>query len=103
MTITERLELIRAGYTKEEIASFETGAVVPEEPKAEIKVEEPIVVDPEKPTAADPEKKDDSAVLNAIHNLTKAIQAQNLQRISLDTPGGLSAEQARAQGVFGNK
>ena len=83
MTITERLELIRAGYTKEEIAAFDA----PEDPKPE---------DP-KPDAGNNE------VLAAIAALTKAIQLQNLQKIGLDSPGTLTAEQALAQGVFGNK
>ena len=83
MTITERLELIRAGYTKEEIAAFDA----PEDPKPE---------DP-KPNAGNNE------VLAAIAALTKAIQMQNMQKIGLDSPGILTAEQALAQGVFGNK
>ena len=83
MTIIERLELIRAGYTKEEIAAFDS----PEDPKPE---------DP-KPDAGNNE------VLAAIAALTKAIQAQNMQKIGLDSPGKLTAEQALAQGVFGNK
>ena len=86
MTITERLELIRAGYTKDEISAFETGAG-PEQPK------------PEQPK---PEQ-DNSAVLKAINDLTKAIQLQNMQKIGLDTPGGMTAEEALAAGVFGNK
>ena len=28
---------------------------------------------------------------------------QNLQKIGLDTPGGMTAEEALAAGVFGNK
>ena len=83
MTITERLELIRAGYTKEEIAQFDAP-----EPKPEPKPE---------PT------NDNSAVLKAINDLTKAIQLQNMQKIGLDTPGGMTAEEALAAGVFGNK
>ena len=93
MTITERLELIRAGYTKEEIAAFDA----PEDPKPEDpKPEDPKPEDP-KPDAGNNE------VLAAIAALTKAIQLQNLQKIGLDSPGTLTAEQALAQGVFGNK
>ena len=83
MTITERLELIRAGYTKEEIAAFDA----PEEQKPE----------EQKPETGNNE------VLAAIAALTKAIQMQNMQKIGLDSPGTLTAEQALAQGVFGNK
>ena len=92
MTITERLELIRAGYTKEEISSFETGAE-PEQPKPEEKPKEPEQPKPEQ---------DNNAVLKAINDLTKAIQLQNMQKIGLDTPGGMTAEEALAAGVFGN-
>ena len=89
MTINERLELIRAGYTKSDIEAFETGAE-PEQPK------------PEQPKPEQPVQ-DNSAVLKAINDLTKAIQMQNLQKIGLDTPGGMTAEEALAAGVFGNK
>lgn len=96
MTITERLELIRAGYTRDEISAFETGAE-PEQPKPEqSKPEQP------KPEQPKPEQ-DNSAVLKAINDLTKAIQLQNMQKIGLDTPGGVTAEEALAAGVFGNK
>ena len=96
MTITERLELIRAGYTKEEISAFEKGAE-PEQPKPEQpKPEQP------KPEQPKPEQ-DNNAVLKAINDLTKAIQLQNMQKIGLDTPGGMTAEEALAAGVFGNK
>ena len=91
MTITERLELIRAGYTRDEISAFETGAE-PEQPKPE----------QSKPEQPKPEQ-DNSAVLKAINDLTKAIQLQNMQKIGLDTPGGVTAEEALAAGVFGNK
>ena len=86
MTITERLELIRAGYTKEEIAAFDT-------PAQEL----------QKQTDPEPPKQDNSEVLNAINNLTKAIQLSNMQQIGLNTPGGMTAEEALAEGVFGNK
>ena len=103
MTITERLELIRAGYTKEEISAFETG-VEPEQPKPEEKPKEPEQPKPEeKPKEPEQPKQDNSAVLKAINDLTKAIQLQNMQKIGLDTPGGMTAEEALAAGVFGNK
>ena len=95
MTINERLELIRAGYTKADIEAFETGAEPePKQPKPEPEPEQP------KP---EPPAQDNSAVLKAINDLTKAIQLQNLQKIGLETPGGMTAEEALAQGVFGNK
>ena len=103
MTITERLELIRAGYTKEEIAAFDT----PEEQKP--KEQKPKEQKPEeqKPKEQKPEEQKpetgNNEVLAAIAALTKAIQMQNMQKIGLDSPGTLTAEQALAQGVFGNK
>ena len=118
MTITERLELIRAGYTKEEIAAFD---IPVQEPQKQTDPEPPKLfnpdnytrgdpdnstqADPAKPTQANPEqpKTDNSEVLNAINNLTKAIQLSNMQKIGLDTPGGMTAEEALAEGVFGNK
>ena len=109
MTINERLELIRAGYTKEEISAFETGAE-PEQPKPEQpKPEQPKSEQPksEQPKSEQPKPEqptqDNSAVLKAINDLTKAIQLQNMQKIGLETPGGMTAEEALAQGVFGNK
>lgn len=110
MTITERLELIRAGYTKEEIAAFDTPAQEPQkqadpEPPKQFNPEIPTQADPAKPTQANPEppKQDNSEVLTAINNLTKAIQLSNMQQIGLNTPGGMTAEEALAEGVFGNK
>ena len=100
MTINERLELIRAGYTKAEIEAFEK----PEEPKKgpEKPKEEPKTEPKEEPKKEPEKPKDDNAVLTAINNLTKAIQLQNMQKIGLETPGGMTAEEALAAGVFGN-
>lgn len=110
MNITERLELIRAGYTKEEIAAFDLPTQEPpqqmtSEPPAQFNPVIPTQADPVKPTQANPEppKSDNAEVLTAINNLTKAIQLSNMQQIGLNTPGGISAEEALAEGVFGNK
>ena len=95
MTTTELLELIRAGYTKADIEALEK----PVEPKPEPKPE------PEQPKPEEPKKEPEQGnneVLAAINNLTKAIQMQNLQKIGLDTPGDMTAEQALAAGVWGN-
>ena len=104
MTINERLELIRAGYTKADIEAFETGAEPePKQPKPEPEPKQPKPEpEPEQPKP-EPPAQDNSAVLKAINDLTKAIQLQNLQKIGLETPGGMTAEEALAQGVFGNK
>ena len=91
MTINERLELIRAGYTKADIEAFEKGAE-PEQPK------------PEQPKPiTDTDITQYQAIMKSINDLTKAIQLQNMQKIGLDTPGGMTAEEALAAGVFGNK
>ena len=107
MTITERLELIRAGYTKEEIAAFDTPAQEPQkqadpEPPKQFNPEIPTQADPAKPTQANPEppKQDNSEVLTAINNLTKAIQLSNMQQIGLNTPGGMTAEEALEYGLI---
>lgn len=102
MTINERLELIRAGYTKADIEAFETGTE-PEPPKPEPPKPEQPKPEPEPPKPEpEPPAQDNSAVLKAINDLTKAIQLQNMQKIGLDTPGGMTAEEALAAGVFGN-
>jgi outer membrane biosynthesis protein TonB len=108
MTITERLELIRAGYTKEEIAAFDAPEEQkPEEQKPEEQKPEEQKPEEQKPEEQKPEEQKpetgNNEVLAAIAALTKAIQAQNMQKIGLDSPGTLTAEQALAQGVFGNK
>ena len=96
MTITERLELIRAGYTREEIASFE-----PETPAAP-EPETPPAPEPETPPAPEPANNND-AVLAAINNLTKAIQLSNLKAANVGADNTLTPEKALAHGVFGNK
>ena len=104
MTVFERLELIRAGYKRAEIdamikADEDAAKAPPEEKPEQPKPEQP---KPEQPKPEQPTQ-DNSAVLKAINDLTKAIQLQNMQKISLDTPGGMTAEEALAAGVFGNK
>lgn len=99
MTIEQRLTFINAGYTKDEIAAME--AVENPTPPAEPEPEQPKPAEPEQPK----QEQDNSnkAVLDAIAALTAAIQLSNVQKTGLDTPGNLSAADALAQGVFGNK
>ena len=107
MTIEQRLTFINAGYTKDEIAAME--AVENPTPPAE--QEQPKPAEQEQPKLAEWEplkeepKQDISikAVLDAIASLTAAIQLSNVQKTGVDTPGNLSAADALAQGVFGNK
>jgi len=100
MTIEQRLTFINAGYTKDEIAAME--AVENPTPPAE--PEQPKPAEPEQPKPVEPAPgNDNKAVLDAIAALTAAIQLSNVQKTGLDTPGNLSAADALAQGVFGNK
>jgi len=98
MTIEQRLTFINAGYTKDEIAAME--AV--ENPTPPPEPEPPKPAEPEPPKPAE-SGNDNKAVLDAIAALTAAIQLSNVQKTGLDSPGGLSAADALAQGVFGNK
>ena len=100
MTIEQRLTFINAGYTKDEIAAME--AVENPTPPAE---PEPEPLKPSGPWAPLPDGPDNNynKVLDAIAALTAAIQLSNVQKAGVDTPGNLSAADALAQGVFGNK
>lgn len=97
MTIEQRLTFLNAGYTKDEIAAME--AVENPTPPAESKQEQPKSAEPEQPKPGN----DNKAVLDAIAALTAAIQLSNVQKTGVDSPGSLSAADALAQGVFGNK
>lgn len=101
MTIEQRLTFINAGYTKDEIAAME--AVENPAPLAE--PEQPKPAEPEQPKEEPKQEQDNSnkAVLDAIAALTAAIQLSNVQKTGVDSPGSLSAADALAQGVFGNK
>ena len=108
MTISERLELIRAGYTREEIATFEADPEQHKDPDPE-QHKDP---DPEQHKDPDPEQHKDkdpdpdngnAAVLAAIANLTKAIQMSNLKSANVGADTKLTPEKALAMGVFGNK
>lgn len=98
MTIEQRLTFINAGYTKDEIAAME--AVENPTPPAE--PEQPKPVEPEQPKPVEPDN-GNKAVLDAIAALTAAIQLSNVQKTGVDSPGTLTATDALAQGVFGNK
>jgi len=100
MTIEQRLTFINAGYTKDEIAAME--AVENPTPPAESEQPKPAEQEQPKPVEPTPGN-DNKAVLDAIAALTAAIQLSNVQKTGLDTPGNLSAADALAQGVFGNK
>ena len=76
MTISDRINLHRCGYSKEEI-----NALIAEE-KAAPADPEP-AADPDQAPAA-PAQPQNTEILDAIKNLTAAIQAQNLQRAAQD-------------------
>ena len=100
MTIEQRLTFINAGYTKAEIAAMEA-VENPEQPKP-AEPEQPKPAEPEQSKPADPDNSN-KAVLDAIAALTAAIQLSNVQKTGVDSPGTLTATDALAQGVFGNK
>lgn len=104
MTIAERLELIRAGYTREEISAFEAEPETPPAPAQEPETPPAPAQEPETPPApAQEPANNNDAVLAAINNLTKAIQMSNLKSANVGVDTTLTPEKALAMGVFGNK
>lgn len=80
MTISERINLHKCGYSKEEINQLiedekTANTPVPEETPVENHVENVQNVQPQ-----------NAEILNAIKDLTKAIQAQNLQNATQQAP-----------------
>lgn len=80
MKLSEVIALIGAGYTKAEIDALEAGNVEKETPETEAKPEPKPEAKPEpkpepKPTSADNNKE----LLDAITNLTAAVQARNVR------------------------
>ena len=79
MTITQRIELRRLGYTKEEIAEL---AELEKAPQPEV-VPEPEAPQPEvvpEPEAPQPQNDISSQLLFAINNLTSVLQNQKLNQ-----------------------
>ena len=104
MTIAERLELIRAGYTREEIATFEADPEQHKDKDPDPEQHKDKDPDPEQHKDKDPEPDNgNAAVLAAIANLTKAIQMSNLKSANVGADTTLTPEKALAMGVFGNK
>lgn len=86
MTISERINLHKCGYSKEEINQLiedekTANTPVPEETPVENPVENVQNVQPQ-----------NAEILNAIKDLTKAIQAQNLQNATQKAPEVVKAE-----------
>ena len=79
MTITQRIELRRLGYTKEEISEL---AELEKAPQPEV-VPEPEAPQPEvvpEPEAPQPQNDISSQLLFAINNLTSVLQNQKLNQ-----------------------
>lgn len=82
MTITQRIELRRLGYTKEEIAELAELEKAPQPevvPEPEVKQPEPEVTQPE-PENQQPQNDISSQLLYAINNLTTVLQNQKLNQ-----------------------
>ena len=87
MKLEERIMLIKAGYSAQDIANFEKAedfTAKPEQPKPEVKPEQPKPEEkPEQPEQPKPEGKPDSepawakALADSIKTLTAAAQAAN--------------------------
>lgn len=93
MTIAERIQLHRLGYTKEEINELSKSNFDPAGLEDPPKDPEP-APDPEIPAApAAPEQPDNTAVLAAIKDLTAAIQANAIKNTPQpDQPAAESAD-----------
>lgn len=79
MTISERINLHKCGYSKEEI-----NALIAEEKAAPADPAPAADPDPAPAAPAAPAQPQNTDILDAIKNLTAAIQAQNLQRAAQD-------------------
>ena len=96
----QRLQLLKAGYSREEIASFEK--LEQEEQSQDHAAEDQQqeqAAEPEK--AAQPGKEIDIAGMIAAE-VKKAIQTANINNAAVDALPKKTAEQALAEGVFGN-
>lgn len=87
MKISELVTLIKAGYTKDDIKEMlaidtSDSPTVPVSDPAP--VTEPVTAEPEHPQVQQPAPADNTEVLNAIRDLTHAIQAQNVRSDALE-------------------
>lgn len=79
MKLDEILTLGKMGYTKEEIKAFETSSEVPVEPETKVVPKE------ETNTGTTATENNVDTILSAIQELTKTIQASNIQNASSTT------------------
>ena len=77
MTITQRIELRRLGYTKEEIAELAEMEKTPD-PPAEPEPTPPAEPEPTPPAEPEPKPDPQAEILAAINKLTLAIQGNRL-------------------------
>lgn len=110
MTIFERLELIRAGYKRQEIDAMirEDAELAKEKPKDPEPAKEP-PKDPapeqEKPKDPEPAPEQGNEVdllKKQIDELKKQIQLNNIKSIGMDTKPEKPVEEVLAEAVFGN-
>lgn len=91
MNYNEILELVRAGYTRDEINAMQTATSAPQpEPPADPQPAEPPAADPQpEPVAAPPATETEKLLrelLGGMSTLTKAVQAGNRANITREEP-----------------
>lgn len=91
MNYNEILELVRAGYTRDEINAMQDPAPAPQsEPPADPQPAEPPAADPQpEPVAAPPATETEKLLrelLGGMSTLTKAVQAGNRANITREEP-----------------
>ena len=96
MTIAERIQLHRLGYTKEEIAELAKANYDPEGLKEDPKQPEPVPEqEPEEPKQPDPVLETDEKyekLLAAVDGLRAALQASNIRTQPQPEPEPLNAQ-----------
>lgn len=102
MTIAQRIELRRLGYTKEEVNQLAELEKVPEPETNTARSEDPAPENVPEPQTANPEPAQDTTMqgrlLEAITNLTAVLQTQKLN----NTPQPEPAPPETAQDIFNN-
>ena len=99
----QRLQLLKAGYSREEIKSFEDLEQQEEQSQdhaAEDQQQEQ-AAEQAPAQAAQPGKEIDIAAMIAAE-VKKAMQTANVNKMAVDTLPKQTAEQALAEGIFGN-
>lgn len=87
MTISERINLHKCGYSKEEIAQLIEEEKNPSTPESDPEQAVEKVVE-----TVQNSQPQNAEILNAIKDLTKAIQAQNLQNAQQKAPEVVTAQ-----------